>query len=434
LVTASVATQATLEAEAYAAAQKVKVAVGGFDGNKSRDARTAFIEALKQDGGYEVTDAEDVKASAKGKAIVDIAKTLGVDLVITGKVSRGGVKLKLLNGADGKQLEEVEIKGAPAKLKGNIEQSGASSVAPAVNRIKASQEPAEEEPAPAPAEADADADASADSEASAAASTDDAGAGGLSPLDVTAGLRPIHRTFDFHHTLADVRPKEGFTQMQRYELPLGPALFIDLNWFPGSHATTGPAEWLGVTAGYEKGFAIQSISGEGTTEQKTLKTDTQAFYAGGRFRFPIGDHLVGATGTYGQHSFILRGDEGPNPLIPDVKYSYVKVGLDATLRFGGFTAGARAGKRFVLGTGPLETVWFPNVSTQSLEAGFTLGYRLANMLDLVAGLDWVRYAFDFNPVPVRPYYVAGGAVDEYMAGFIAFKFHVPGKGEKPAEE
>lgn len=442
LVTAVASSQALLVTDAKAASSdKAKVAVGSFEGAKSADVRSAFIDALKKDGGYEITDAEDVKGSAKAKAIADSAKGLGVNVVITGKVSKGGLKLKVLNGADGKLLEEVEIKGAPAKLKANIEKSGASSVAAAVGQATGGAEK-EEEPEPAAEEPKAEEEPAADAEASVSASSDDLGKGGLSPLDVTAGLRPMHRTFTFHQTLADVRPNDGFYQLLKYELPLGPSLFIDFNWFPGSHFTTGPAEWLGITAGFEKGFATQSIYGEGTKDQKTLKTNAQSFYVGGRFRFPIGEHQVGATGTYGQHSFILEGDEDPvvgtdgvarvYPLIPDVKYSYIKVGLDGMFRFGDFSAGARVGKRFVSSTGALETVWFPKVSTQSLEAGVTVGYRLVSMLELVAGFDWLRYAFDFNPVPIRPSYVAGGAVDEYMSGYIAFRFHLPGKGEKAA--
>jgi hypothetical protein len=55
-------------------------------------------------------------------------------------------------------------------------------------------------------------------------------------------------------------------------------------------------------------------------------------------------------------------------------------------------------------------------------------------LYLVAGFDWLRYGFDFNPVPAgRTGYVAGGAVDEYLSGYLAFRFHVPGKGEKAPE-
>jgi hypothetical protein len=441
LVTAVASSQALWVTDAHAeSSAKAKVAVGGFDGAKSDDARSAFIEALKKEGNYEITDAEDVKPSAKAKAVAESAKGLGVDVVITGKVSKGGLKVKVLDGADGKLIEEVEIKGAPAKLKGNIEKSGASSVAGPIGQAQSLQEK-KEEPPPAE-EAKEDEEPKEEEEASASASTSDA-KGGLSPLDVTAGLRPTHRTFTFHQTLADVRPGERFYQLLKYELPLGPALFIDLNWFPLSHFMEGPGEWIGITAGYERVIATQSIYGEGTDQEKTLKTNAQSFYVGGRFRFPIGQHALGLTGTYGQHSFILEGDEAPivgpdgvkrvYPLIPDVKYSYVRVGIDGMFRFGDFMAGARVGKRFVGSTGALQTVWFPHVKTQSLEAGVTVGYRLVSMLDLVAGFDWLRYAFDFNPVPLRPSYVAGGAVDEYLSGYLAFRFHLPGKGEVEPE-
>lgn len=433
LVTAAAISQAVFIDEAIAAAGKKKVAVGAFEGAKSADVRSSFIEALKDDGGYDVTDAEDVKGG-KAKAVKDAAKGLDVDVIITGKVSKGfGLKVKVYNGADGKVLDEVDIKGgALPKLKANIKKTGASSVAaaigePVVEEPKEEKKPEEEKPAeeeekPAEEEEKPTEDAAADS----------GGAAGLSPFDATAGLRPMHRTFKFHQTLADVRPADGFRPLLSYELPLGPVVFIDINWYPGSHFTTGPAEWIGLTGGFEKGFATQSVYAEDTADEKTLKTNEQQFYIGPRFRFPIGEQQIGAFFTYGQHTFALNGDEA-QPLVPDVKYSNLRLGIDGLFRFGDFLAGARIGKRFVTSTGALETVWFPNVKTSSLEAGVTVGYRLVSMLDLVAGFDWLRYAFDFNPVPQRPdnqlSFVAGGAVDEYFTGHIAFRFHIPGKGE-----
>lgn len=453
LVAASALSQAALETPVWAA-EKANVAVGGFDGAKSDEVRAAFIESLKKDGHYEVTDAEDVKANAKGKAIAEAAKGLAVSYVIVGKVGKGfNLKLKVMK-ADGKVIDEVEIKGgALPKLKSSIESSGAASVADALGQPKPkAEEKAAPEEAPAAAADDEKKDEEKPAEASAEISTDNAGGGGLSPLDLTAGLRPLHRTFTFHQTLADVRPNGGFSQLLKYELPLGPVLFIDANIWVGSLAgMQGPAEWIGLTAGFEKGFATQSVYAEGTPAETTLRTNIQQLYVGGRFRLPIGDHLLGASGVWGQHRFILEGDEGttkklPNgdflgPLVPDVTYNYVRVMLDGNFRFGDFSAGAHVGKRFVMSPGAIKTVWFPNVKTSSLEAGVTFGYRLVSMLDLVAGFDWLRYSFDFNPVkqivdPARPglaSYVAGGATDEYLSGYIGFRFHLPGKGEKAAE-
>ena len=430
VVAAAAVTQAIQVAEVQAAQEKLKVAVGAFDGAKSDAVRTAFITALKKDGSYEVTDAEDIKTSAKTKAVAQSAEGLGVNAVITGKVSKTGLKLKVM-GADGKVLDDAEIKGAPAKLKANVEKEAVASVADGLGKVAPPKEEEKAEEAKPADEEPKEDDDNKDAEVS--ASTDDlaGAAGGLSPFDATAGLRPLHRTFSFHQTIADVRPGQGFGQFLKYELPLGPVLFIDVNWFPASHFTTGPAEYIGLTGGFEKGFATQSVYQEGTANEKTLKTNLQQFYAGLRFRLPLGNHMLGATGTFGQHTFALEGD-AERALIPDVKYSYIKAGLDGTLRFGDLSVGARVGKRFVMSTGGLETVWFPQVKTQSLEAGATLGYRLVSMVELVAGFDWLRYAFDFNPVPKRvgyESYVAGGAVDEYLSGYIAVRFHVPGHDE-----
>ena len=459
LVAAVALPQAAQAADSKAdASAKANVAVGGFEGAKADEVRTAFIDALKADGNYEVTDAEDVKPSAKPKEIAEAAKGLAVSFVITGKVGKGFVlKLKVM-GANGKQIDDAEIKGgALPKLKTAIEKNGVASVAEALGKSKPKVVEEKKPEEKKPEEKDDDDE---DKPAEDKPAESDSSGKSLSPFDVTAGLRPLHRTFEFKNTIADVRPNDGFAQLLKYELPLGPVLFIDLNWFPASHFMTGPAEWIGLTGGFEKGFATQSVFKDAAGKEQTLKTNEQAFYVGPRFRFPLGQHVLGLTGTYGQHTFALEGDEGvngkPGPLIPDVKYSYVKVGLDGTFRIGDFLAGARVGKRFVMNTGSLETVWFPanlggHVKTSSLEAGVTVGYRLVSMLDLVAGFDWLRYGFDFNPnivrqpcgptVPACPdpakdttSYVAGGAVDEYLSGFIGFRFHVPGAGEEAASE
>lgn len=445
LVAASVVSQAALETRVWAA-EKANVAVGGFDGAKSDEVRAAFIEALKKDGHYEVTDAEDIKPSAKGKAIAESAKGLAVNYVITGKVGKGfNLKLKVM-GADGKVLDEAEIKGgALPKLKTAIEGTGAASVADALGQPKPKvEEKAEEKKDDASAEGEDKGDEEKPAEASIDTGGIDSSTQGSeqTPLEIMAGLRPLHRTFTFHDTIADVRPNQGFRQLLKYELPLGPVLFFDVNLWPASFFTKGPAEWFGITAGFEKGFATQSVYAEGKPEETTLRTNYSQLYLGARARFPIGNHLLGLNGMWGQQTFALEGDEGypgqkTGPLVPDVRYSYVRVGLEGTFRFGDFWAGARVGKRFVGSTGALQTVWFPTVKTSSLDAGITAGYRLVSMLDLVVGFDWLRYAFDFNPVPQRPNYesyVAGGAVDEYISGSVAFRFHLPGAFDRAAAE
>jgi hypothetical protein len=440
LVAPALLPQAAFAADSKASsAEKTKVAVGAFEGAKSKEIRSAFIGALKKDGGYEVTDAEDVKGSAKPKAIVETARNLDVGFVVTGKVAKNyTLKLRVLSGSSGNVVDEVEIEGgALAKLKKNIESTGASSVAGPLGKSKPEEPPSEEKPA---AESDSSSGSSEEQPSeSASAEVSSAGAtSGLSPFDITFGLRPFHRVFEFRNTLADVRPNDGFSKLPRYELPLGPILFLDLNWFPASHFTQGAAEWIGIAGGYEKAIATKSVYGESTGNPTTLTTDEQQFYVGPQVRIPLGGHQLGLSGTFGQHTFALKDEsKPPRKPLPNVKYTYIRPRAEGLLRFGDLMIGAHVGMRFVMGVGELKSnAWFPNVKTKSLEAGGLVGYRLASMLDLVAGFDWLRYAFDFNPAPARPAgyesWVAGGAVDEYLSGYLALRFHVPGASEKAA--
>ncbi len=422
VVAAAAAPQAVFISDAHAASAKRRVAVGAFHGRKAAEVRSEFITALKGDGSYDVTDAEDVK-STKAQALMDAAKGLDVQVIITGRVSWGyGLTLKVYSGADGKVLDEASLKGGTLdKLKANIDKSGVSSVAAAIAEVPVEEPPPEEPPAEeTPTEEESE-------EASEEGASD--GPRGPSPLDLTAGLRPMHRTFEFKNTLADKRPNQGFRPLRRYELPLGPVVFVDLNWYPGSHFASGAAELIGLSAGFEKGFATESVFAEGTAQEQVLKTDEMQWYLGPKFRLPFGEQRLAASAVFGQHSFTLKGDEAVS-LVPDVKYTFVRAMLEGDFRIGELVAGARIGKRFVFGTGDIEKAWFPNAKASSLEAGVTVGYRLASSLDLVLGFDWLRYAFDFNPVAQPPMgfesFVAGGAVDQYLTGHIAFRFHLPG--------
>jgi len=426
---AAAAAQLGLEGTALAAG-KPKVAVGGFSNDKNGDVRDAFLSALRRDGSYELTDAEDVKPTANTKAVADAAKAMEVSVIITGRVVGSTLKLKIM-GADGRQLEAPEIKGpSRAKLKTNVQNTASTSVADGVDSAIAAERAANQKEEPA--EKDEEPKAKAEAEAEVEAEADDDQGPGLSPLDFTAGMRGMHRTFTFNQTIAELRPNDGFDKFLTYKLPLGPVAFIDLNWYPGAHFSKGQAARIGISAGYEKGFAISTEYKPSGGAKRTLSTNEQAFYVGARYRLPLGAHELGLAGIFGQHTFELTGDESL-PLVPDVKYTYIKVGLDGTLRFGDVSVGARVGKRFVTKTGALETVWFPGaVSTQSLEAGVTVGYRLLPALEVVAGFDWLRYAFDFNGLKQRPgaeSLVAGGAVDQYWSGSLGIRVRIPGSGE-----
>jgi len=417
---------------------KKKIAVGGFEGPKSGDARGWTIDALKEEG-YDVTDAEDVKPKGKDKDFAEAAKALSVDAIVVGKMNKAfNLKVSIRNGEDGSLIEEFEIKGGMLpKLKKNISDQLAVKAEEPLSQAKGPEteevepeEEEEEEEEPAKEE-------ESEEEPKEEEEPEDEGPpqGRLSPLNATLGLRPYNRSLSFHHTRADLF--DGEAPLLTYELPLGPALFIDLRWYPGAHFAGGVAGWFGIAAGFEKGFATQSVFAENTESEATLTTDPQQFYVGLHGRVPFGEHQAGLLAAYGKHQFLLGGDEPEAevcsrgtiicPLVPDIEYSFIRIGLDGQFRFGDFLAGVNAGTRIGMDTGPIRSQ-FPNARATSMEAGLMGGYRLTDFLDLVVGFDFLRYAFDFNPVDgsAQNFWVAGGAVDQYISGYLGFHFHLPG--------
>jgi hypothetical protein len=429
--------------------EKKKVLVGGFDGPKAGEARKAVIAALKDDGEYDVSDSASVKPGGDDKSYAKGSG--GAAVVLVGTVKKGsGLVLSVHNGADGALIQDVEIKGeSSAKLGKSIDSTLAVSVADAISQGKAGsassgdddEKPAAEDK-PAKGDKDKDDEKKDDKDkddedekpAAAAAASSDDDDDQASPIDITAGLRAVHRSFDYHDTPAQLYPAAGYPSPLTYQLPLGPAVFIDGAIYPLAFAGKGAAANIGIVGGYEVNFATKSVFAENTPKQTELKTRASQFYVGLRGRIPLQKHEFGLVAAYGQQVFNLLGDEqfppnGPGPLVPDVSYKFIKLGADAKFRFDDFLIGFHVGTRLVSDTGGLKRDWFPNTKTQSIEAGLLLGYGLVKHVDLVGGVDLVRYAFNFNPIPdgsdPNSQAIAGGGVDQYVSGWLGIRYRMP---------
>jgi hypothetical protein len=126
---------------------------------------------------------------------------------------------------------------------------------------------------------------------------------------------------------------------------------------------------------------------------------------------------------YGIHKFFLKGDED-RPIVPDVKYGFVKIGAEAAFLLGKVTLGAKIGVRLLGSLGELETLWFPGATGTGLDAGIFGGYSLSDSLAVVAGVDALRYGFDFNAIPEDNRVAAGGAIDQYFVGSLGVRFQL----------
>jgi hypothetical protein len=253
--------------------------------------------------------------------------------------------------------------------------------------------------------------------------TMESGNKGAIALEVTAGPRGIHRTFDFNDPLYNRDPSAH--QPFAYKLRLAPAPFLDLGFYPGAFATRGMAASFGLVARYEKLVATQTADNNGNT----FNTLGQQLEVGVRGRMPVGEHEVGVTASYGKHTFHIASDD-PGPAmgsqVPNVDYTFVGLGIDGRVRLSPIEIGAHVGTRFVMKTGDLASVWFSTTKTTSIDAGFSIAYQLTPLFSVVGGMDFLRYAFDFNPVDPNAYLVAGGAVDQYISGFLALRVTLSG--------
>ena len=221
-----------------------------------------------------------------------------------------------------------------------------------------------------------------------------------------------------------------------------------VNAYPGALFTDGFLAHIGVLGGYEVGFLSKT-----TLYEKKLKQDHTNFYVGARYRLAFGDHYISPFFAIGKHAFIIENDlltyidqrTGQSyddvEALPDTEYSYRDLGLDVRFDLGTFSLGAHAAYRFVTDTGGLQQVskdpvarpydyWFPHAEGFGVTAGLMVGYALTDVIELQVGGDFLRYGFDFNPLPppgAVPFErVAGGATDTYISGWLGVGVIFPG--------
>ncbi|HEY2409333.1 MAG TPA: hypothetical protein VGI10_25180 [Polyangiaceae bacterium] len=447
-----------------AAKAKRRIAVGAFSGPKSDAARSAVLETLKSEDEYDVTDASDVAAEGDDKSYAKASRSLRVQAIVTGALKKNStLVLSVHNGADGSLIEDVELKGGtPAKLAKNIEGSLIISVADSIAQGKAprkakSADDDDDDPPPKPKKTDDDAgddsppkshkpakktedDSDDDKEAKEdddAAPSPAKGSDKRKPhaaLEVLLAMRGTHRTFSYQDTLDQLHPAGNFPEPLAYTLPLGPFPFLDFTVYPFAFDDDrSAAADIGLIAGGELGIPLKAVIDQGGPTTTTITTSSHQYYIGLRDRLRSGPHEFGIFGAFGQHAYKLNGNLGPptlqdTPALADITYTFFKVGADMRLLFGDVFFGGHAGTRIVLDAGGIKQ-YFPNTKVQAIDVGLSGGYALSSSVDLAIGFDLLRYGLDFNPIPVtaditsQSPKVAGGAVDQYLSGWLGLHFH-----------
>jgi hypothetical protein len=450
--------KASKGASESAAVKKKSLALAPLEGKKNNEVRGWIRDALK--AGFDVTDAEDFKVKPNAEAYAKMGSDLGVDAVAVGKVEKTKLTVTIYQASDGRVLIALQFKAPPGpKLKSIIDKRlveklygafGMESPDEAARKRAEAKQLAEEEAGedeggdqeeeekPKAKEADSEESESEsgsdESEGSEEQAPADSGPHGaiLKPLDIRAGVRFSKRTFAFRDTLSQLYPDRGVRNPLRdYNGGLDLAVFARLELYPAAlFGADGFASNLGLVGSFSYGIPSTTVyrPADGSAP-KNLTSQVHEWNLGARVRVPFSTKAgLGITAAYGQQRYFLKGDE-MGSLVPDIQYGYLRLGPDLWVDIGKITVEAFVGGRIVLGTGELEEprLWFRNVGARGFDAGLNLSYAVSPSIAVLAGFDFTRYGFNFNPIQPGDLYVAGGATDQYIGGWLGASFRLPSK-------
>jgi hypothetical protein len=233
-------------------------------------------------------------------------------------------------------------------------------------------------------------------------------------VDIEADFRIVRRTLRYNEDLRG--------DLRDYTLDAGPGVGLRFQYFPGAHFTSGVGAQFGIDFEWERLFAIDSKRDDG----EVFPTESQQFLVGLRWRYPTGRWEPFVVADYGVHNFRFGVSGPPVPGedntagVPSVRYEFVRIGGGFRVALGkkeNYIIGANIALRGVFNVGGIGTsVWFPEAKANGMDTGLFVGFGLPLGFEIRVGMDYRRYWFDLNPVPPNPPYVAGGALDQYLAG------------------
>jgi len=388
-----------------------RVMVGDFSGPGSSRVRSRVVDVLGDASGVELVEGDGSPAE------------LGVAAVVTGETLRRGRSWRgrlYVHDASGNEVGTTDIRGRNANgLAGAVSRQardplvGLIAQTSAAAPVVAIEEPFEPIGADDPDE-DEDEDDDEDE-------LDDPNEPSELPtaLDVAVYGRAVNRKLRYNDDL--------YGLLRGYTLPLGPAIFAQVRWFPAAHFTDSFIAHVGLDITYERAFGIDSKRNDGEVFPTTMQSWSFAL----RGRIPLGAHQAALNVGYGGHDFVVE-PSGPavpgrsnTPEVPQVKYRFVRIGADARLApVAGLRLMVGASYLVVLDFGGIsDDLWFPRSDVGGIELQAGIGYELDVGIEIRAMFDLRRYFYTMNPEVGDPW-IAGGALDQYLSGSLGLAWRI----------
>ncbi len=423
---------------------KKRVVVRSFSGNGSDRMRSAIVKALsKQSSAIELVDADKAREEAaemeralsSDEGRVAVGRELKVDAFVVGRVQRQSrrrwrAQVMVQNAKDGDKLESMTFSArSESALEREIERDFWKRAADA---FAESSSPGGDEYSDFEEDDDDDdnGEDSRDEEESFDFEND-----APSPLRIAAFYKQRFRNFSYNDAFG---ASAGFTPLSTHKTWL-PTLGAEATWYPVAHFSDGAAANFGIDfrfatiVGVQADLEVPDSTAMGGVRVVRYDNSSTEWHLGARYRIEVDSSSLSIKAAYVHYSLEFAENLNANPTrpnIPDVSYSFVRLGAEGDFRLDEVIVRVNAAYLHVLGAGSdLNQIgndaWFPDLSVGGLEGGISLAYDLLDGFEVGVGFDVRYFYYSMNNEPGdNP--VAGGAVDLFLTPSIFVGYVIPG--------
>jgi hypothetical protein len=319
-----------------------------------------------------------------------------------------------------RELATNVARGIPYWLQSTLD---GGSAAPPPPRPRDDEAPvaSRDEPAPrnsraAEPEARSDADADADHKPARKSDSDEPSVAAAAPAlvqpiwELSAGPRILARTFTYTDNLSG---------LPGYTLQGALAVAGDGELYPTAGSAGSNGRNFGFAGHFETSLNAKTTGRDGAQ----LSTKFLAWYAGGRYRIPVGNFVATLGVDYGEHRFQIGDDD---TLVPNVRYTFVRPSLRG--RFdtsAGFSLLLTAAYLNILSVGSMNNPdKFPRVTAVGAEVEAAIAYALDRQFELQLVGDLRHYAHNMHVRPGDTTPIVGGALDEHFGAALLLSYRL----------
>ncbi len=205
-----------------------------------------------------------------------------------------------------------------------------------------------------------------------------------------------------------------FEDLAKYRLPFGPLPSAQLEFFPAAFFTSGVAAHFGVAGSFNYLVGVSSKVGDVRFQTTSMRVHGSLI---GRIPLGVLEVQLGVGYALQTFSIATSAPGATRPNIPNVSFSGVRPSLGASVHFTPVFHLHFGGAYQVLLTKGEFGTFFPQSTGGGADVWVGVGVRPISHFEIRLQGEYGRYFFTLNPEVGDPY-VAGGALDQYLAGVI----------------